>query len=146
MTVKLDKLILGANPFEGVSYISRSQSVHYLEHFAKEDNIVAVLEATHNMGVRAFTCSNTANVMGALRKFSKTQDLNVYPVIPNAYEYAMEASEKGVLGAVLSKAKGFSMYQKVRLGLRALSKIKSVLTKDVMDLLLELLNFEMTSF
>lgn len=146
MTAKLDKLILGANPFEGVSYISRSQSVHYLEHFAKEDNVMAVLEAAHNMGVRALTCSNTANVMGALRKFPRTKDLAVYPVIPNAYEYAMEASEKGVLGAVLSKAKGFSMYQKVRLGLRALSKIKSVLTKDVMDLLLELLNFEMTSF
>jgi hypothetical protein len=38
------------------------------------------------------------------------------------------------------------MYQKVKLGLRAIAKIKSVLTKDVMDLLLELLNFEMTSF
>ena len=42
--------------------------------------------------------------------------MKIYPVIPNAYEYAMEASEKGVLGAVLSKAKGFTIYQKVRLG------------------------------
>ena len=146
MTVKLDRLILGANPFEGVSYISRSQSVHYLEYFAKEDNVAAVLEAAYNAGVRAVTCSNTANVMAAFQKFPRTKDLAIYPVIPNAYEYAMEASEKGVLGAVLSKARGFSMYQKVKFGLRAIAKIKSVLTKDVMDLLLELLNFEMTSF
>jgi hypothetical protein len=146
MTVALDKLILGANPFEGVSYQSRAQAVQYQEHFANEDNIAAILNAALSAGVRAFTCSNTANVMRALKAFSKIDELRIYPVIPNAYEYAMEASEKGVLGAVLSKAMGFSMYQKVKLGLRALTKIKSVLTKDIMDLLLELLNFEMASF
>ena len=146
MSIQLPKLIIGANAFEGVSYISRSQSVHYLEHFASEDNVAAVLDAAYNAGVRAFTCSNTASVMGALKKSPHTPDLSIFPVIPNAYEYAMEASEKGVLGAVMSKAKGFTMYQKVKLGLRALTKIKSVLTKDVMDLLLELLNFELMSF
>ena len=146
MSVPLPKLIIGANAFEGVSYMARSQSAHYLEYFAKADNVMAVLDAAYNAGVRAFTCSNTPSVMEALQKFSHTPEMSIFPVIPNAYEYAMEASEKGVLGAVLSKAKGFSMYQKVKLGLRALTKIKSVLTKDVMDLLLELLNFELMSF
>lgn len=146
MTVPIDKLILGANPFEGVSYQSRALSVQYQERFAKEENVAAVFDAAYNSGVRAITCSNTPNVIGALARFPKTKEMRIYPVIPNAYEYAMEASEKGVLGAVLSKAKGFSLYQKVRLGVRALSKIKSVLTKDVMDLLLELLDFEMQSF
>jgi len=141
----LDKLLLGSNSFEGVSYLSRTQALHYQEHFSREDNIVAVLEAAHNLGVTSFVCSNCENVMAAIRKFPRVQDLSLLPVIPNAYEYAMEASEKGVLGAVLSKAKGFSMYQKVRLGLRALTKIKSVLSKDVMDLLLELLHFELAS-
>ena len=45
MSVQLPKLIIGANAFEGVSYIARSQSAHYLEHFAKADNVVAVLDA-----------------------------------------------------------------------------------------------------
>ena len=146
MSVQLPKLIIGANAFEGVSYIGRTQAAHFQEHFSKADNVVAVLDAAYNAGVRAFTCSNTPSVMEALQKFSHTSEMSIFPVIPNAYEYAQEASEKGVLGAVLSKAKGFSMYQKVRLGLRALTKIKSVLTKDVMDLLLELLNFELMSF
>jgi hypothetical protein len=146
MTVPIDKLILGANPFEGVSYQSRALSVQYLEKFAKAEAVAAVYDAAFNAGVRAITCSNTGPVMEALAQFPKTKEMRIYPVIPNAYEYAMEASEKGVLGAVLSKAKGFSLYQKVRLGVRALTKIKSVLTKDVMDLILELLNFEMQSF
>jgi hypothetical protein len=144
--MQLDKLILGSNAFEGVSYTSRTQALHFQEHFAKEDNIVAVLEAAHTLGVRTFVCSNCDNIMAALKKFPKVGELKVMPVIPNAYEYAMEASERGVLGAVLSKAKGFSMYQKMRLGLRALTKIKSVLSKDVMDLLLELIHFELASF
>jgi hypothetical protein len=144
--MKLDRLILGSNAFEGVSYISRTQSLHYLEFFAKEDNIVPILEAAVNAGVKTFMLSNCGNVMAALQKFPRNKELTLLPVIPNAYEYAMEASEKGVLGAVLAKARGFSMYQKVKLGLRALTKIKSVISKDILDLLLELIHFELASF
>ena len=50
MTVPIDKLILGANPFEGVSYQSRTLSVQYQELFAKEDNVAAVFEAAYNRG------------------------------------------------------------------------------------------------
>ena len=144
--MKLDRLILGSNAFEGVSYISRTQSLHYLEFFAKEDNIVPILEAAVNAGVKTFMLSNCRNVMAALQKFPRNKELTLLPVIPNAYEYSMEASEKGVLGAVLTKAKGFSMYQKVKLGLRALTKIKSVISRDILDLLLELIHFELASF
>lgn len=143
---ELNRLILGSNAFEGVSYISRSQSVHYLEYFSHKENIAAILEAAFNLGVKAFMCSSCENILAALRDFKHNQEITVLPVIPNAYEYAREASEKGVLGAVMSKAKGFSMYQKVRLGLRALSKIKSVISRDVLSLLAELVHFELASF
>ncbi len=146
MSLNIDKIILGSNAFEGVSYLSRTQSVQYLEHFGREDNVVAVLEAARTAGVRSFMLSNTWNIMAALAKFPAAGELKLLPVIPNAYEYALEASERGVLGAVLHKAKAISTYQKLRLGLRALTKIKSVITKDVMDLLLELLHLEMASF
>jgi len=143
---ELGKLILGSNAFEGVSFISRSQSVHYMEYFSRAENIVAILEAAFNLGVKTFMCSNCENIMAALGEFKGNREIAVLPVIPNAYEYAREASEKGVLGAVISKAKGFSMYQKVRLGLRALAKIKSVISRDVLNLLAELVHFELASF
>jgi len=142
----LDRLILGSNAFEGVSYTSRTQSLHFLEHFAKPENVVAVLAAAHSLGVRTFMLSNTENVMAALEKFDKAKDLTLVPVIPNVYEYARDASEKGVLGTVLDKAKRIDMYQKIRFGLRALGKIKSVISKDVLDLLVELVDFELASF
>ena len=115
--VTLDRLILGSNAFEGVSYTSRAQSLHYLEHFGNPDNVVAVLAAAHSLGVKTFALSNTENVMAALEKFDKSKELTLLPVIPNVYEYARDASEKGVLGSVLEKAKRIDMYQKIRLGL-----------------------------
>jgi len=142
----IDRLILGSNAFEGVSYISRSQSLHYQEQFGKAGNIVPILDAAWNLGVRSFTCSNCENVLSALAEFDRGRDLSLFPVIPNAYEYAREASEKGVLGAIKSRTQGISMYQKVRLGLRALSKIGSVVSMDVLKLLVELINLELASF
>lgn len=144
--VTLDRLILGSNAFEGVSYTSRSQSLHYLEHFGNPDNVVAVLAAAHSLGVRTFMLSNTENVMAALEKFNKSKELVLLPVIPNVYEYARDASEKGVLGSVLDRAKRIDMYQKIRLGLRALGKIKSVISRDVFNLLVELIDFELAAF
>jgi hypothetical protein len=142
----LDRLILGSNAFEGVSYTSRAQSLHYLEHFGKPENVVAVLAAAHNLGIKTFMLSNTENVMAALEKFDRAQELTLLPVIPNVYEYARDATEKGVLGSVLEKAKRIDMYQKIRFGLRALGKIKSIISKDVLDLLVDLIDFELASF
>lgn len=144
--VKLDKLILGSNAFEGVSYISRTQSSYYLEYFSKAENIVSILEAAFNLEIKTFMCSNGENILSALNSFKNKKEISLLPIIPNAYEYAREASEKGVLGTIMNKAKRISMYQKVRFGLRAAAKIKSVISKDILNLLLELIDFELASF
>jgi hypothetical protein len=144
--IKLDRLILGSNTFEGVSYVSRSQSLHYLEHFGRPENIVAVLEAAFNLGVKTFMCSNTENVLRALETFRHSREISLLPVIPNVYEYARDASEKGVLGAIVDRAKRIDTYQKIRFGLRALGKIKSVISRDILSLLVELIDFELASF
>ena len=144
--IKLDKLILGSNTFEGVSYLSRTQSLHYLEYFSRAENIISILEAAFNLGIKTFMCSNAKNILSALDNFQNNKEISLLPVIPNAYEYAREASGKGVLGTVLSKAKRISMYQKVRLGLRAMTKIKTIISKDTLGLLLELINLELAGF
>jgi len=143
---KLDKIILGSNPFEGVSYLSRTQALHYLEYFSHKENIMPVLEIAFNSGIKTITCANNDIILSALDNFSSNKEISLVPLIPNAYEYAREASEKGILGTVMSKAKRIDVYQKVRLGLRAISKIKGIISKDVLTLLMELIEFEMASF
>ena len=142
----IDRIILGSNAFEGVGYLSRAQTRHYLEFFSKKENIIPLLEASFNLGVKSFMCSNNSNILSALQDFKNSSDLSILAVIPNAYEYARESTEKGVLGTVLSRAKEIDLYRKVRMGLRALGKIQGIITKDLMTLLTNLMDFEMASF
>ncbi len=143
---KIDKIILGSNAFEGVGYLSRIQTRHYLEFFSKKENIMPILEASYNLGIKSFMCSNNTNILSALEDFKNSSDLSILAVIPNAYEYARESTEKGVLGTILSRAKEIDLYQKIRMGLRALSKIQGIVTKDLLTLLTNLMDFEMASF
>lgn len=143
---RFDKIILGSNPFEGVGYLSRTQTRHFLEFFSKPDNIVPILEVSFNLGVKTFTCANNDNILTALKNFRHSQELKLLPVIPNAYDYARESTEKGVLGAVLGKAKRVDIYRKVRMGLRALSKIHGIISKDILTLLTSLMDLEMSTF
>lgn len=141
-----DKIILGSNSFEGVGYLSRAQTRHYLEFFSKKENIIPILEASFNLGIKTFMCANNENILAALKDFKNIGDLTLLPVIPNAYEYARESTDKGVLGAVLSKAKEIDMYQKIRMGLRALTKIQGIISRDILTLLDNLMDFEMATF
>ncbi len=143
---KIDRIILGSNAFEGVGYLSRVQTRHYLEFFSKKENIIPILEASFNLGARSFMCSNNSNILSALEAFKNSPDLSILAVIPNAYEYARESTEKGVLGTILGKAKEIDLYRKVRMGLRALRKIQGIITKDLITILINLIDFEMASF
>lgn len=143
---EFDKIILGSNSFEGVGYLSRAQTRHYLEFFSKKENIIPILDASFNLGIKTFMCANNENILAALKDFQNSRDLTLLPVIPNAYEYARESSDKGVLGAVLSKAKEIDTYQKIRMGLRALTKIQGIISRDILILLANLMDFEMATF
>ena len=63
---KIDRIILGSNAFEGVGYLSRAQTQHYLEFFSKKENILSILEASFNLGIKSFMCSNNSNILQAL--------------------------------------------------------------------------------
>ncbi len=143
---KIDRIILGSNAFEGVGYLSRAQTRHYLEFFSKKENIIPILETSFNLGIKSFMCSNNSNILSAMKDFKNKSELSVLAVIPNAYEYARESTEKGVLGTILSKAKEIDLYRKVRMGLRAIQKIQGIISKDLITLLTNLLDFEMASF
>jgi len=66
---KFDRIILGSNAFEGVGYLSRVQTRHYLEFFSKRENIIPILEASFILGIKSFMCSNNSNILSALEDF-----------------------------------------------------------------------------
>lgn len=143
---KLSKIILGSNPFDGVSYLSRAQAKSYCEIFSDEENIFRVIEAAANCGLDTITCAYNERVLHALERFPKDKRMIVLPVVPNAYEYVRESSSKGLLGTVVSKLNRAQAFEKVKIAIKGASQIKGLISKDIKTLIKNMLELELAPF
>jgi len=143
---KLPKIILGSNPFDGVSYLSRSQAKNYLEKFSDEAEIFKVIEAASKSGIKAITCAYNEKVLNSLDKLPQEKRMKVVPVVPNAYEYIRESSSKGLLGTVTDKLKRTDTFQKVKLIIKGTGQIKGIISKDIGTLISSMLDIELAPF
>ena len=144
--IKLSKIILGSNPFDGVSYLSRARAKSYLEKFSNIDEIFRVIEAAVNNGLDTITCAYNEKVIQALERLPRTKRMKVIPVVPNAYHYVRESTSKGLLGTVASKLKRTATFEKVKLVIKGTSQIKGVLSKDIKALMTSMLELELAPF
>lgn len=144
--IKLSKIILGSNPFDGVSYLSRAQAKSYLEKFSVEEEVFRVIEATVNSGLDTITCAYNERVIKALERIPEEKRMKVIPVVPNAYEYVRDSSSKGLIGTVASKLKRTETFEKVKLVIKGTSQIKGILSKDIESLIKSMLELELAPF
>jgi hypothetical protein len=142
----LSRIMFGTNPIEGVSYVSRAQATHFLEHFSKPENTIPVLEAAFALGVRTVACASNERVLNALEVLRPKHEFAVVPIIPNVYEYVRDSSDLGVLGAVRKKAERVDTYQKIKLGIRGLADLRGIISKDFVVLLRNMLALELAGF
>ena len=143
---KLSKIILGSNPFDGVSYLSRAQAKIYCEKFSEEEEIFRVMEAARNSGIDTITCAYNESVFNALEKLPKGKRMKVIPVVPNAYEYVRESSSKGLLGTVTEKMKRAATFEKVKLVIKGTSRIRGIISKEIEVLIKSMLELELAPF
>lgn len=143
---KLSKIVLGSNPFDGVSYLSRAQAKSYCEKFSNEDEIFRVIEASQKSGIDTITCAYNEKVLNALERFPEEKRMKVIPVVPNAYEYVRESSSKGLLRTVASKLKRTETFEKVKLAIKGTSQLKGIITKDIEVLIKSMLQLELAPF
>lgn len=143
---KLSKIVLGSNPFDGVSYLSRAQAKSYCEKFSNEDEIFQVIEASQKSGIDTITCAYNEKVLNALERFPEEKRMKVIPVVPNAYEYVRESSSKGLLRTVASKLKRTETFEKVKLAIKGTSQLKGIITKDIEVLIKSMLQLELAPF
>lgn len=144
--LKLPKIILGSNPFDGVSYLSRARAKNYLEKFNDENEIFRVIEAAVESGVDIISCAYNKKVVKALERLPKGKRMKVIPVVPNAYEYVRESSSKGLIGTVTEKLKRATAFEKVKLAIKGTSQIKGIMTKDIKVLIRNMLELELAPF
>lgn len=144
--IELSRIILGSNPFDGVSYLSRARAKSYLEKFSDEDEIFRVIEASRNSGVDTITCAHNEKVLKALERLPESKRMKVIPVVPNAYQYVRESSSKGLLGLVASKLKRTATFEKVKLVIKGTSQIKGIISRDIEALIKSMLELELAPF
>ena len=120
--LKLPKIILGSNPFDGVSYFSRARAKSYLEKFDDENEIFRVIEAAVESGVDTISCAYNKKVIQALDRLPKGKKMKVIPVVPNAYDYVRESSSKGIIGTVTEKLSRATAFEKVKLAIKGTAR------------------------
>ena len=124
--IQISKIVLGSNPFDGVSYKSRAQAKTYCEVFSEEDEVYRVIEAAANSGVDTITCAYNEKVLNALERLPEDKRMKVIPVVPNAYDYVRESSSKGLLGTVTSRLKRTEAFEKVKIVIKGTAQIKGI--------------------
>lgn len=88
--MKLPRIILGANPFHGISYRSHQDRVKYRERFASIDNVLKIIHKSFELGVRGIHVFTTdVQIEAIVRAKEKLGDeLIVVSIMPDLYSAA----------------------------------------------------------
>lgn len=102
----MDRILLGDNQFFGVNHMSEERARSQVIRFQDDQNIMDVLDAAYEEGVRVFMCTThdrIADICGRIRADPvRYHDFMFYPCMPYAHKYANAVTEHGMLDALRS--------------------------------------------
>jgi hypothetical protein len=99
------QLIVGDNPFHGISHLSQAKSRSREAGITDPKGAAAVVEAAVRSGATGFMFSvsgTTLSVLGELSHGHWDENLDLYPIVPYAYEQVRESVAKGTQGLATS--------------------------------------------
>lgn len=100
----MDRVIFGDNQFFGVDHLSEENARKKAQRFKDTREIIKVLDAAHEVGIRTFMCTTYARIAEITEHFksdpAKYQDWKFYPCMPYAHKYANAVTELGIGGAL----------------------------------------------
>jgi hypothetical protein len=140
----MDRLLLGDNQFFGINHMSEEKARAQQMRFQRLDNVMEVLDAARDEGIRTFMCTThdrIARICDIVRaKPDEYPDMVFMPCMPYAHKYANAITEDGFLGAVrrFMPESGF-------MG-AALKSTKSLAAKDVEGIATLLIDAELQMF
>jgi hypothetical protein len=139
MTTKIDRLLIGDNPFNGVNHRSRERS-RGGAGMLSEKEIVKVIETALDNGAGGLVFSVTPNMLSVLKYMKENgwnRELHLYPIVPDVLSLVNESAELGMAGLLSRFLEGLSVQGKlkfmVRGGLAALSLSPMELIKIYLD-------------
>ena len=100
----MDRLLFGDNQFFGVNHMSEEKARAQAIRFQDTDQIIAVLDAAYDEGVRTFMCTTHDKIAAICDHMranpARYSDFIFYPCMPYAHKYANAVTEDGPLGAL----------------------------------------------
>ena len=100
----MDKVLFGDNQFFGVDHLSHERARQKEQRFQDTNEILRVLDAAHEVGIRTFMCTTYARIEKICDHFkanpAKYNDWKIYPCMPYAHKYANAVTEMGIGGAL----------------------------------------------
>lgn len=114
MNDRVHKLLLvGDNPFQGISHLSQERARSRGEAAVSSvDNATDVILASLKNGANGFAFSvseRTLSILQTLRERKSIDQVNLYPMVPYAFEYVRVATQTGTPGLVKRLAKQVMM-------------------------------------
>ncbi|MEO9364620.1 MULTISPECIES: hypothetical protein [Candidatus Nitrosocaldus] len=141
----IDPILLGDNPLMGVDHLSQERARQ--RGIASASNIISLLEFAYSMNVRGFVASTHPQLKGVIEYMLEHSDLatkiNFYPIIPYAYGYVRQMTEKGIVATITDALAPASMHEKMRI---VFSGGLSMLRKDINGLLKTFIDVELLQF
>lgn len=141
----IDPILLGDNPLMGVDHLSQERARQ--RGVASASKVVDLLEFAYSMNVKGFVASTHPQLKGIIEYMLENTDLsrrmNFYPILPYAYGYVRQMTEKGVVATITDALAPASMMDKARI---IFSGGLSMLKKDVNGLLKTFIDVELLPF
>lgn len=141
----IDPILLGDNPLMGVDHLSQERARQ--RGIASASKIVSLLEFAYSMNVRGFVASTHPQLKGVIEYMLEHTDLsskiNFYPILPYAYGYVRQMTEKGIAATIADALAPASMHEKMRI---VFAGGLSMLRKDINGLLKTFVDVELLPF
>lgn len=100
----MNRVLFGDNQFFGVDHLSYERARQKEIRFKDTREIIKVLDAAHDVGIRTFMCTTYARVGEICEHFqqhpNKYQDWEIYPCMPYAHKFANAVTEMGIGGSL----------------------------------------------
>ncbi|BDG04639.1 hypothetical protein [Anaeromyxobacter oryzae] len=139
----MDRILFGDNQFFGVNHMSEEKARAQAMKFRDTQDIMRVLDAAYDAGIRVFMCT-THDRVGEIADLVRANparypDLAFYPCLPYAHKYANSVGEVGILETIRRFAPGGVLETLVKGAV-------SAATQDVQKLMEMLVDAELKRF
>jgi hypothetical protein len=97
------ELALDLSPPESKHYRSWDERLRYVARYSQPEEIHVLLERAHAMGVRSVMAVLDRRIEAALREFQRWRDIDVWAVVPNMNAFIRDLTDRGMVGAALTR-------------------------------------------